>query len=156
MLETSPRLLKVNQRGIMHLLCPCRPLSLMCLAWSSSLPFVLCVYQLGHPPCLKFSFQLFEPYPLLPKQHPDWQWEVGRCSPMNVGKTVDRIPTIKYRFNYTHCVHLWNLLISETIETWRKWPPSEALWRNISWILSTNCIGNSNFGTFIWFLIGRA
>ena len=48
----------------------------------------------------------FEPYPLLPKQHPDWQWEVGRCSPMNVGKTVDRIPTIKYRFNYTHCVHL--------------------------------------------------
>ena len=42
----------------------------------------------------------------LPIQHPDWQWEVGRCSPMNVGKTVDRIPTIKYRFNYTHCVHL--------------------------------------------------
>ena len=89
-LGAAPRLLKPIWQGIKHLSSSCRTLLPLGLARSSSLPFVLLVYQLGPPLCLKLCFQfrhlLLCPYrPVRPLYRAaDGRWEMFQ--PQTSGK----------------------------------------------------------------------
>ena len=114
-LVAAPRLLKPIWQGIKHLSSSCRTLLPLGLARSSSLPFVLLVYQLGPPLCLKLCFQLSPPsalpIPASASLVSSCRWEVGDVSTSNIGETVVSYQTMKYKFNYTPLVKFLNFPI---------------------------------------------
>ena len=114
-LGAAPRLLKPIWQGIKHLSSSCRTLLPLGLARSSSLPFVLLVYQLGPPLCLKLCFQLSPPsalpIPASASLVSSCRWEVGDVSTSNIGETVVSYQTMKYKFNYTPLVKFLNFIV---------------------------------------------